>query len=265
MTDGSAAYLFDLGSAGAARRSASSRPRWSSRARGSSVRWPRTTSSVQWVAAELPAGKTQGTLQYTNCWGMAKDGDNKVAAQSASSSSSPRRSSSSPSPRSSARCRGEVSADDYKTANPTMVPFINGAAYASNLPAMEGAADAIKELNTGIAQLKAKDPKAILDATCRRPTSKPSSRPESSADVRLMATISRTQRGSGIFARTAPGGLFVLPTILILGVFLFFPVVMAAWVSLSDWRGRGSPFGAGVDFVARELRRHPQRQGHRRA
>ena len=56
-------------------------------------------------------------------------------------------------------------ADDYKTANPTMVPFINGAAYASNLPAMEGAADAIKELNTGIAQLKAKDPKAILDAS----------------------------------------------------------------------------------------------------
>lgn len=46
-----------------------------------------------------------------------------------------------------------------------MVPFINGAAYASNLPAMEGAADAIKELNTGIAQLKAKDPKAILDAS----------------------------------------------------------------------------------------------------
>ena len=64
-----------------------------------------------------------------------------------------------------------------------------------------------------------------------------------------MATISRTQRGSGINSQNRAGWLFVLPTVLILGVFLFFPVVMAAWVSLSDWRGRGSPFGTGVDFV----------------
>lgn len=37
--------------------------------------------------------------------------------------------------------------------------------------------------------------------------------------------------------------------IVILGVFLFVPIVMALWVSVSDWTGRGNPFGGGVNFV----------------
>jgi len=41
----------------------------------------------------------------------------------------------------------------------------------------------------------------------------------------------------------------VLPVIVILGVFLFVPVLMALWVSFSDWTGRGSPFSGGVRFV----------------
>src|SRR5699024_6182908 len=40
--------------------------------------------------------------------------------------------------------------------------------------------------------------------------------------------------------RDAPAGwLFTLPIILILGLFLVVPVLMAAWVSISDWSGRG--------------------------
>ena len=45
------------------------------------------------------------------------------------------------------------------------------------------------------------------------------------------------------------GWLFCLPMILILGVFMFIPIVMALWVSVSNWSGRGTPFGANVDFV----------------
>lgn len=37
--------------------------------------------------------------------------------------------------------------------------------------------------------------------------------------------------------------------IAILGTFLLIPVVMAAWVSVSDWSGRGSPFSSEVGFV----------------
>jgi multiple sugar transport system permease protein len=45
------------------------------------------------------------------------------------------------------------------------------------------------------------------------------------------------------------GWLFVAPVVIGLGVFLFIPIIMAIWVSLSDWSGRGSPFGSQVGFV----------------
>jgi multiple sugar transport system permease protein len=43
--------------------------------------------------------------------------------------------------------------------------------------------------------------------------------------------------------------LFTAPVIALLGVFLVIPVLMALWVSFSDWGGRGSPFSSEVKFV----------------
>jgi multiple sugar transport system permease protein len=37
--------------------------------------------------------------------------------------------------------------------------------------------------------------------------------------------------------------------VVVLGIFLFLPVVMAAWVSVADWTGRGAPWGSNVSFV----------------
>ena len=37
--------------------------------------------------------------------------------------------------------------------------------------------------------------------------------------------------------------------LVILGLFLVAPIFMALWVSVSDWTGKGSPFGSGVNFV----------------
>lgn len=48
------------------------------------------------------------------------------------------------------------------------------------------------------------------------------------------------------------GWLFCLPMIIILGLFLFIPIMMALWVSFSDWAGRGSPFANGVHFIGLE-------------
>lgn len=45
------------------------------------------------------------------------------------------------------------------------------------------------------------------------------------------------------------GWLFVAPVVLILGLFLLLPIVMALWVSLTGWNGQGSPFTSGVPFV----------------
>lgn len=45
------------------------------------------------------------------------------------------------------------------------------------------------------------------------------------------------------------GWLFVSPMLLVLGLFLLLPILMALWVSLLDWDGQSSPFGAQADFV----------------
>ena len=62
---------------------------------------------------------------------------------------------------------------------------------------------------------------------------------------------SRRSRGSAQ-SQTAAGWLFTAPVLVILGVFLFVPVLMAAWVSVSDWTGRGSPLSSNVNFVGAE-------------
>lgn len=64
-----------------------------------------------------------------------------------------------------------------------------------------------------------------------------------------MAPSTRARSGPGINNQSLAGWAFVTPTIIILGVFLFIPVVMALWVSFSDWSGRLSPFGSSVNFV----------------
>jgi multiple sugar transport system permease protein len=45
------------------------------------------------------------------------------------------------------------------------------------------------------------------------------------------------------------GWLFVAPVVTILGLFMLLPILMALWVSLTDWNGQGSPFRAGVPYV----------------
>ena len=47
------------------------------------------------------------------------------------------------------------------------------------------------------------------------------------------------------------GWLFVTPLIVILGLFLVLPILMALWVSLTNWNGSVNPFGGGpgAEFV----------------
>src|SRR6478609_7644765 len=60
----------------------------------------------------------------------------------------------------------------------------------------------------------------------------------------------RKRRSSAIRqGETRAGWLFTAPVLIILGVFLLVPVLMALWVSFSDWTGRGSPFSSNVGFV----------------
>ena len=49
--------------------------------------------------------------------------------------------------------------------------------------------------------------------------------------------------------QSVAGWLFITPTLAVLGLFLVIPIVMALWVSFSDWNGRGSPFSSRVNLV----------------
>ena len=67
-----------------------------------------------------------------------------------------------------------------------------------------------------------------------------------------MAVKAASRRGGASGLRrgeAAAGWLFTAPVIAILGVFLLIPVLMALWVSVSDWAGRGSPLSGSVSFV----------------
>jgi multiple sugar transport system permease protein len=48
---------------------------------------------------------------------------------------------------------------------------------------------------------------------------------------------------------TAAGWLMSAPVIVLLLIFLVAPILMAAWVSVSDWNGIGSPFSSAVHWV----------------
>jgi multiple sugar transport system permease protein len=45
------------------------------------------------------------------------------------------------------------------------------------------------------------------------------------------------------------GWLFVAPVLVVLGLFLVAPILMALWVSVSDWRGQGNPLAGSAGFV----------------
>jgi len=60
------------------------------------------------------------------------------------------------------------------------------------------------------------------------------------------------RRGSIRKGEATTGWIFTAPMLILLGLFLVVPILMALWVSFSDWGGRGSPFGSGVHFIGLE-------------
>jgi multiple sugar transport system permease protein len=68
---------------------------------------------------------------------------------------------------------------------------------------------------------------------------------------RRVPTPTGARRGTHRARRreAAAGWLFSAPAIIFLIVFLLVPILMAAWVSISDWGGIGSPLSSGVSNV----------------
>src|SRR5262249_28297158 len=63
----------------------------------------------------------------------------------------------------------------------------------------------------------------------------------------LRPRVVRATRRTGIYGRQGSAGwLFVAPAIVILGLFLLLPILMALFVSFTKWNGQGSPFTGSV-------------------
>ncbi len=65
---------------------------------------------------------------------------------------------------------------------------------------------------------------------------------------RLRPAGNRNHRGLRR-GEAASGWLFTAPMLILLGLFLVVPVLMALWVSFSDWNGHGSPLSSDVHFT----------------
>ena len=121
---------------------------------------------VKYKVVELPKGPAgQGTLQFTNCWGIAADSPNQAAAlklvEKLTSASDQLAFSKAFGPMPSI----QSAASDWKAANPELVPFLNAADYAKGVPTAKGSADVVSDFNAKLESLATSDPKTILDAT----------------------------------------------------------------------------------------------------
>ncbi|QIG40097.1 extracellular solute-binding protein [Microbacterium sp. 4R-513] len=118
---------------------------------------------VDYVVTELPEGPGgQGTLQFTNCWGMAADSPNQKAAldlvEYLTSADQQLAFSKAFGPMPSV----QSAADQWKSDNPKLEAFLAGADYAQGVPTNEGTADVITDFNSQLQGLKTGDPAQIL-------------------------------------------------------------------------------------------------------
>jgi multiple sugar transport system substrate-binding protein len=120
---------------------------------------------VAYQVAELPAGPGgQGTLQFTNCWGIAADSPNQEAAVALVEQLT-----STDQQLAFADAFGvmpsiQSAADQWKTDNPDQAAFLDSADFAQGVPNQDGSAAVISDFNSQLSGLKDGDPKAILES-----------------------------------------------------------------------------------------------------
>lgn len=117
------------------------------------------------LVVELPAGPAgKGTLQFTNCWGMAADSPNQQAAldlvEYLTSADQQLAFSKAFGPMPSV----QSAADQWTTDNPDLTAFLAGADYAQGVPTNDGVSDVFTDFNAQLATLKDGDPATILQS-----------------------------------------------------------------------------------------------------
>jgi multiple sugar transport system substrate-binding protein len=166
LADGSMAYAADVGAGwggeafGTGKAAMTIEGNWIAGAM--SADYP----DVDYLVAPLPAGPAgEGTLSFTNCWGIAADGQNTDAAQELVTFLT-----STDQQMEFARAFGvmpsvQSAADTFAQEFPDLAAFVEQADSATTPPNQAGVSDVIADLNAQLESLAGSDPAQILDST----------------------------------------------------------------------------------------------------
>lgn len=119
---------------------------------------------VNYQVVELPAGTGQGTLQFTNCWGIAADGANTGGAVALVDYLTSGEQQMEFATAFGVMPSVQSVSDQWAEAFPEQAAFLAGADYAQGAPSAEGTTDVISDFNSQLQGLKDGDPQAILDS-----------------------------------------------------------------------------------------------------
>ena len=120
---------------------------------------------VPYRVAELPAGPGgQGTLQFTNCWGIAADSPNQEAAVALVEQLTGTDQQLAFADAFGVMPSIESAAEEWKSANPDEAAFLDSVEFAQGVPTQDGSAAVIADFNSQLAGLEDGDPTTILES-----------------------------------------------------------------------------------------------------
>jgi multiple sugar transport system substrate-binding protein len=121
---------------------------------------------VKYKVVPLPKGPAgAGTLQFTNCWGVAADSKNRGGAVDLVKALTSKSDQLAFSKAFGVMPSIQSAAGQWKKQFPSLAPFLDAASYAKGVPAAKGSADVVSDFNAQVAKLKSGDPKTILSST----------------------------------------------------------------------------------------------------
>jgi multiple sugar transport system substrate-binding protein len=121
---------------------------------------------IKYKVVPLPKGPAgAGTLQFTNCWGIAADSANKAGALSLVQQLTTKSDQLAFAKAFGVMPSIQSAASEWKKEFPALTPFLDAASYAKGVPTAKGSADVVTDFNSQVAKLASGDPKTILSST----------------------------------------------------------------------------------------------------
>lgn len=163
LASGSAAYAADLGTGWGGEAFGTGKAAMTIEGNWITGAMTNDYPDVDYRVVPLPAGPGgEGTLQFTNCWGVAADSSNQSDAVDLVQFLTGTDQQLAFSEAFGVMPSVQSAADGWKDLYPEMTAFIDSAAFAQNVVNARGAADVITDFNAQLEGLKTGDPAAIL-------------------------------------------------------------------------------------------------------